>query len=280
MEDAHGEERKIGINRPSEGSSERCLRPAQESRPRGLLLGATRTFEPTDGEPEMELDQHDNYIPLDSDWSNDTVHLVRAIPAYKEVGNSVKKTFKIWADVKATTIHGGAIGEEQCVFQKDSLRNQEEHLTMLLVNLIERIRPESPNPAPAADHDSDGENDELLHLGLDGVAIKRLYKSTFQVYESWADNMRITPPGKRHVDDNVIVDEGRDATQSKSQMLRRIALWWLVWGEASTLRFMPECLCFVYFSVCDSITRRDKSSAATIGGAMYHVACNKPGSKL
>jgi 1,3-beta-glucan synthase len=28
--------------------------------------------------------------------------------------------------------------------------------------------------------------------------------------------------------------------------LRQVALWLLVWGEAAPIRFMPECLAFVF----------------------------------
>lgn len=44
------------------------------------------------------------------------------------------------------------------------------------------------------------------------------------------------------------VNRWRQAMNNMSQYdrLRQVALWLLCWGEAAQIRFMPECLCFIF----------------------------------
>ena len=36
----------------------------------------------------------------------------------------------------------------------------------------------------------------------------------------------------------------------QQRKLLYIGLYLLIWGEAANLRFMPECLCYIYHHVC------------------------------
>ena len=36
----------------------------------------------------------------------------------------------------------------------------------------------------------------------------------------------------------------------QQRKLLYMGLYLLIWGEASNLRFMPECLCYIYHHVC------------------------------
>jgi hypothetical protein len=47
--------------------------------------------------------------------------------------------------------------------------------------------------------------------------------------------------GRREQDENQEEEMGRE--------LMYISLFLLIWGEAANLRFMPECLCFIYHHV-------------------------------
>jgi len=33
-----------------------------------------------------------------------------------------------------------------------------------------------------------------------------------------------------------------------------MGLYLLIWGEAANLRFLPECLCYIYHHVCENIS--------------------------
>lgn len=46
-------------------------------------------------------------------------------------------------------------------------------------------------------------------------------------------------------------------TQNKQQlMLLHIGLYLLIWGEASNVRFMPECLCYIFHHVSIGLNGR------------------------
>ena len=51
-----------------------------------------------------------------------------------------------------------------------------------------------------------------------------------------------------HKNLNSALDRWRQAMNSMSQYdrMRQIALWLLCWGEAAQVRFVPECLCFIF----------------------------------
>lgn len=41
--------------------------------------------------------------------------------------------------------------------------------------------------------------------------------------------------------------------EMQQRKLLYMALYLLIWGEAANLRFMPECLCYIYHHVCFSL---------------------------
>ncbi|KAJ4820602.1 glucan synthase-like 1 [Rhynchospora pubera] len=109
-------------------------------------------------------------------------------------------------------------------FQRDNVRNQREHLLLLLANYQMRL--------PQPDHiDS-----------LDPVVSRKLRKKLLKNYCSWCSYLGVTPnlwPTDR--------DPRRDLLYS--------ALFLLIWGEAANLRFMPECLCYIFHHMARDLNR-------------------------
>ena len=113
---------------------------------------------------------------------------------------------------------GDRLGRNPLGFQVSSLQNQLENVMMLLVNKVTRM--------PAADGAPD-DNDRVER------AVRDLHdRDTFDSYVKWCKNM------------GVPADERYPPTDDP---LNNIALWWSIWGEAANLRFMPECLCFLFY---------------------------------
>lgn len=56
----------------------------------------------------------------------------------------------------------------------------------------------------------------------------------------------VKTPGSKHLDS--AINRWRNAMNNMSQYdrLRQIALYLLCWGEAGNVRFVPECLCFIF----------------------------------
>ncbi|CAI5524507.1 unnamed protein product [Closterium sp. Naga37s-1] len=110
-------------------------------------------------------------------------------------------------------------------FQKDNVRNQREHLVLLLANA--HISLKSPRPEPLEE--------------LDNRAVEKVLEGLIKNYRSWCRYIKCKS--------NVIMDPGLTPIQQQQRKVLFTALFLLVWGEAANLRFMPECLCYIYHNM-------------------------------
>ncbi|KAH6814902.1 glucan synthase-like 10 [Perilla frutescens var. frutescens] len=102
-------------------------------------------------------------------------------------------------------------------FQKDSVSNQREHAIHLLANEQSRLRiPEEPEPI------------------LDEAAVQKVFLKSLDNYIKWCNYLGILP-----------VWSNLEAV-SKEKKLLFISLYFLIWGEAANVRFLPECLCYIF----------------------------------
>ncbi|KAK7333633.1 hypothetical protein VNO80_30409 [Phaseolus coccineus] len=121
-------------------------------------------------------------------------------------------------------------------FQKGNVANQREHLILLLANLNIRDRVESSSQ---------------LHV----ETIEKLMRTIFKNYESWCHYVRC--------ESNLRFLEDYDLEQIE---LIYIALYLLIWGEASNIRFMPECICYIFHHMCHEVYRiLDKNPSRVTG---------------
>ncbi|TVU07520.1 hypothetical protein EJB05_40878 [Eragrostis curvula] len=104
-------------------------------------------------------------------------------------------------------------------FQKDNVSNQREHLVLLLANV--HIR-----EVPKAD-----QQPKLEDRALDAV-MKKLFKN----YKKWCKYL-----GRKS---SLWLPTIQQEVQQRK--LLYMGLYLLIWGEAANLRFMPECLCYIY----------------------------------
>ncbi|KAL8495893.1 hypothetical protein ACS0TY_019858 [Phlomoides rotata] len=103
-------------------------------------------------------------------------------------------------------------------FQKDSVANQREHLILLLANV--HIR--QPQPDQQAK--------------LDDRALTEVMKKLFKNYKKWCKYL-----GRKS---SLWLPTIQQEVQQRK--LLYMGLYLLIWGEAANLRFMPECLCYIY----------------------------------
>ncbi|KAM4105419.1 hypothetical protein ACJW30_06G231200 [Castanea mollissima] len=104
-------------------------------------------------------------------------------------------------------------------FQKGNVENQREHLILLLANMY--IRSEQSD-----------------HRELDSATVQKLQDEIFKNYTSWCNYLRC--------ETNLKFPRGCDTKQLE---LIYIGLYLLIWGEASNVRLMPECLCYIFHNV-------------------------------
>ncbi|KMT02455.1 hypothetical protein BVRB_9g204040 [Beta vulgaris subsp. vulgaris] len=125
-------------------------------------------------------------------------------------------------------------------FQKGNVANQREHLILILANMDVRIRR--------------SEEYEVL----DFQTIHQLKEKIFKNYERWCDYI--------HCKSNLKFPPGADLQQLE---LLYIALYLLIWGEASNVRFMPECLCYIFHNMASEIHGILYSNVHPITGDTY-----------
>ncbi|KAJ1405051.1 Vacuolar protein sorting-associate protein Vta1/Callose synthase, N-terminal [Sesbania bispinosa] len=107
-------------------------------------------------------------------------------------------------------------------FQKDSVRNQREHLILLLANSHIRLHPK-PEPFNK----------------LDDRAVDSVMKDLFKNYKTWCKFL-----GRKH---SLRLPQGQPEIQQRK--LLYMGLYLLIWGEAANVRFMPECLCYIFHNM-------------------------------
>ncbi|XP_021897923.1 callose synthase 9-like [Carica papaya] len=102
-------------------------------------------------------------------------------------------------------------------FQKDNVANQREHVVLLLSNEQSRLGiPEQTEP-------------KLVEAAVQNVFLKSL-----ENYIKWCNYLCIQP-----------VWSNLDALEKEKKVLF-VSLYFLIWGEASNIRFLPECLCYIF----------------------------------
>ncbi|KAG6422840.1 hypothetical protein SASPL_113221 [Salvia splendens] len=136
-------------------------------------------------------------------------------------------------------------------FQKDNVSNQREQVVHLLANEQSRLRiPEDPEPkisyvnrlaclvnALEYQRASILAPDVFCVSILDEAAAQRVFLKSLDNYIKWCNYLGILP-----------VWSNLEAV-SKEKMLLFVSLYFLIWGEAANVRFLPECLCYIFHNM-------------------------------
>ncbi|GLT70020.1 hypothetical protein SLA2020_421250 [Shorea laevis] len=160
-----------------------------------------------------------NILPLDPDSAN------QAIMSYPEIQAAVF-ALRNTRGLPWPRDHEKKKGEdildwlqEMFGFQKDNVANQREHLISLLANVHIRQIPK-PDMQPK----------------LDDRALTEVMKKLFKNYKKWC----------KYLDRKSSLWLPTIQQEVQQRKLLYMGLYLLIWGEAANLRFMPECLCYIY----------------------------------
>ncbi|XWS33153.1 hypothetical protein CRYUN_Cryun22dG0054300 [Craigia yunnanensis] len=107
-------------------------------------------------------------------------------------------------------------------FQRDNVRNMREHLILLLANNHIRLHPK-PEPLNK----------------LDERAVDAVMSKLFKNYKTWCKFL-----GRKH---SLRLPQGSQEIQQRKILY--MGLYLLIWGEAANVRFMPECLCYIFHNM-------------------------------
>ncbi|KAK4139385.1 1,3-beta-glucan synthase component-domain-containing protein [Dichotomopilus funicola] len=143
-------------------------------------------------------------------------------------------------------------------FQRDSMRNMYDHLMILLDSRASRMTPNQALLSLHADYIG-GDNANYrkwyfaAHLDLDdAVGFANVKNKKGKKKNKKKKGAEDEPVALEDLegDDSLEAAEFRWKTRmnrmSQHDRVRQIALYLLCWGEANQVRFMPECLCFIF----------------------------------
>lgn len=105
-------------------------------------------------------------------------------------------------------------------FQNDNVRNQREHLVLHLANAQMRLQPPPSSPGI-----------------LEPNVLRRFRKKLLHNYTSWCSFL-----GRKS---QISLSSRRDEKNLRRELLY-VSLYLLIWGESANLRFVPECICYIY----------------------------------
>ncbi|KAL9422968.1 hypothetical protein AB3S75_035118 [Citrus x aurantiifolia] len=132
-------------------------------------------------------------------------------------------------------------------FQKGNVANQREHLILLLANMDVRKR------------------DLVVYTQLRSSTVQKLMDKIFKNYWSWCKYLCC--------EQNTRIPQGSHKQQLQ---LIYIGLYLLIWGEASNIRFMPECICYIFHkvSLLSLNTIVDLSILYPLSGTSFFMSCS------
>ncbi|KAF5445815.1 hypothetical protein F2P56_031502 [Juglans regia] len=160
-----------------------------------------------------------NILPLDPDSQN------QAIMRYPEIQVSVSALRNTrglpWPKDHQKKVNEDMLDWLQAMFgfQKHSVANQREHLILLLANV--HVRESSKTDQQPK---------------LDDRALTEVMKKLFKNYKKWC----------KFLDRKSSLWLPTIQQEVQQRKLLYMCLYLLIWGEAANLRFMPECLCYIY----------------------------------
>ncbi|KAJ8749165.1 hypothetical protein K2173_018636 [Erythroxylum novogranatense] len=113
-------------------------------------------------------------------------------------------------------------------FQDDNVRNQREHIVLHLANAQMRLTP------PPDNIDT-----------LDPTVLRRFRRKLLKNYTNWCSYL--------NKKSNIWISD-RSNPDLRRELLY-ISLYLLIWGESANLRFMPECICFIFHNMAMELNK-------------------------
>lgn len=124
-------------------------------------------------------------------------------------------------------------------FQKDNIRNQRENVVLTVANAQCRLGiPVEANPK------------------IDEKAVTEVFLKVLDNYIKWCKYLRIR-----------LAWNSIEAT-NRDRRLFLVSLYFLIWGEAANVRFLPECICYIFHHMA-----RELDAILDHGEANHAASC-------
>ncbi|KAL6411619.1 1,3-beta-glucan synthase [Ilyonectria robusta] len=209
--------------------------------------------------------------------SNPTMDYTNTFPA----GTSTKEPYPAWASDGNVPISKEEIEDifldltAKFGFQRDSMRNMYDHLMTLLDSRASRKTPIQALISLHADYIG-GENANYRKwyfasgMDLDGKKTASGKKARSKSKKKGQSAEASEPDASQVLEEDDTPEAREERWRAQMRVMsphdraRQLALYLLCWGEANQVRFMPECLCFIFKCADDYY----KSLPPEVGDAM------------
>ncbi|KAJ7628667.1 1,3-beta-glucan synthase [Roridomyces roridus] len=234
-------------------------------------------------------DQHtyDPYPPQDSD-SESGIGVSTSAPHAEYTGGAgqIREAYPAWSADRQIPLSKEEIEDvfldltQKFGFQRDSMRNMFDFTMQLLDSRASRMSPNQALLTLHADYIGGQQANYrkwyfAAQLDLDDVVGKLQNPGLNRLRSKRGPNKHAA----REKSLNDAMERWRQAMNNMSQYdrLRQIALYLLCWGEGAQIRFVPECLCFI-FKCADDYYRSPEcqNSTEAIPEGYYLRAVVKP----
>ncbi|KAI0826038.1 1,3-beta-glucan synthase [Irpex lacteus] len=202
-----------------------------------------------DGDSDTDLVYGQKYIPSTEDL--EPPHMGSSTPTYVDSGT--REPYPAWSSERQIPLSKEEIEDifldltQKFGFQRDSMRNMFDFTMQLLDSRASRM---SPNQALLTLHADYIGGQHANYRKWYFAAQLDLDDAVGQTQNPGLQRLKSVKRSKStsHKSLNSALDRWRQAMNSMSQYdrMRQIALWLLCWGEAAQVRFVPECLCFIF----------------------------------
>ncbi|KAK4484453.1 hypothetical protein RD792_007036 [Penstemon davidsonii] len=115
-------------------------------------------------------------------------------------------------------------------FQSSNVDNQREHLVLHLSNAQMRLSP------PPDNIDS-----------LEPSVLRRFRRHLLKNYSNWCSYLNVRS--------NVWLNDSQSRNSDHRRELLYVSLYLLIWGESANLRFMPECICYIFHNMAMELNK-------------------------
>eukprot|EP00466_Bigelowiella_natans_P015383 jgi/Bigna1/89334/estExt_fgenesh1_pg.C_470088 len=140
--------------------------------------------------------------------------------------------------------------QKQFGFQLSNKRNQHEHLVMLISNAMSRIQLE-------ADLDP---SQELTMEEIETLAMKRVHDKLYENYLKWC----------LHLERTEVYTRSQGSPEGRV-LMENMALIMMIWGEAATMRHVPESLCYITHNMLRELRTKRVSYNREPGSFLAYV---------
>ncbi|XP_059441555.1 callose synthase 10 [Corylus avellana] len=200
-----------------------------------LITEELRRIKRSDATLSAELTPY-NIVPLEA---LSLTNAIRFFPEVKGAISAIRYTERLPADFEIFGQRDADMFDLlECVFgfQRDNIRNQRENVVLTIANAQTRLGiPVEADPK------------------IDEKAINEVFSKVLGNYIKWCKYLRIR-----------LAWNSIDAI-NRDRKLFLISLYFLIWGEAANVRFLPECICYIFHHMAkelDAILDRGEANRA------------------